>query len=226
MISNDSDQTSAIKRNVSDWVQVDASLHYDPMKYLRPERMASIGYQFRLLHENFPEKHTLEVGAGAGLTTIILRQLGHEVHTLDVDEKLSPDLLGSITDIPSGNESFDSFLCCQVLEHLPWQQALVALQELARVSRRGGVISVPTIEPCVGIRMHGWGRYGHRRVRLPTFKAPSLRWPAEHYWELGSGVTPQQFRTGLKTAGFEVAREIRPPENLYHHFFVVRKMGA
>ncbi|MEX2170567.1 MAG: class I SAM-dependent methyltransferase [Pirellulales bacterium] len=210
-------------RQLADWVQVDAEVHYDPMKYLRPERMASIGYQFRLMHEYFPKSRVLEVGAGAGLTTVILRQLGHEVQTLDVDEKLSPSILGSVTSIPCKDDSLDAFLCSQVLEHLPWNEAQVSIRELARVAKRGGVISVPTMRPCFGILMHAWRRHGARRFSLPSFGKPRIRCPDQHYWELGAGVTLDQFNSALKDAGFNIAYNEQPVLHLYHHFFVVTK---
>jgi 2-polyprenyl-3-methyl-5-hydroxy-6-metoxy-1,4-benzoquinol methylase len=210
-------------RQLAEWVQVDANVHYEPMTYLSPERMVSIAYQFRLLHKNFPTGRVLEVGAGAGLTTVILRQLGHDVQTLDVDEKLAPDILGSVTSIPSDDNFTDVFLCSQVLEHLPWDEARAAIGELARVAKQGGVISIPTMQPCVGILMHAWGRHGSRRIGVPSFRQPKIRISDQHYWELSAGVSLDQFNKALHDAGFNILHSEQPVLHLYHHFFVVEK---
>lgn len=46
------------------------------------------------------------------------------------------DIVSDITNIPVPDESFDAVLCTDVLEHLPNPNA--ALQELVRVTKRGG----------------------------------------------------------------------------------------
>lgn len=225
MSSNQGRSQEGSPQQLTDWIQVDAS-HYDPMKYLSPARMASVGYQFRFVHEHFPGSCVLEVGPGGGLTTSILRQLGHEVQTMDVDDQLSPDVLGSITDIPCPDEAYDSFLCCQVLEHLEWDDSQKAIAELGRVVKHGGVLSVPTVEPCLALKLHAWGRFGFRRFRLPPLRKTKLLCPDQHAWELGCGVSVEQFRSALRTANFRIEQELQPLENSYHHFFVVRKSSS
>lgn len=210
-------------RDVKNWVQVESTEHYDPMRYLSPQRMASIGYQFRLLHKNFPDGRVLEVGVGSGLAARILKQLGHEVVTLDVDERLGPDILGSVTEIPAEDTSFVSFTCCQVLEHLPWEHLPQALSELKRVSSRGGVISVPTNRPSLGISLHNSKYRGSRRFTLPKFRTPRIFTAREHYWELEANKSTAQFCDALKKCGWRIIDEIQPIQLLFHHFFVVEK---
>jgi ubiquinone/menaquinone biosynthesis C-methylase UbiE len=207
------------------WVQVDTAAHYDPLTYLEPARMASIGYQVRLLAEHFPGAEVLEVGVGAKLAAHILTTIGHPVTTLDVDRRLEPDILGSVTEIPTDDARFDSFLCCQVLEHLPWNLVSEALGELRRVVRLGGVISVPSNRTTWAIIKHDTrSSNGHRRI---TFRSrrnrPLKNKSGEHHWELESNVTTSDFLQKLKEAGFTVVEEKRPIQNLYHHFFVLRK---
>ncbi len=207
---------------VRQWVQVASKAHYDPLKYLHPRRMASIGYQFRLVTTHFPQSSVLEVGVGAGLTALILRQLGHRVQTLDVDARLEPDILGSVTEIPAAPNQFDAFLCCQVLEHLEWKLVDDALRELFRVAEKGGVISVPSNRPTWALIKHDSRSSGHRRITLGSRRnKPMKNRHGEHHWELESNVTTHDFRTKMVAAGFKVIAEIQPVENLYHHFFVV-----
>ena len=62
-------------------------------------------------------------------------------------------------------------LCAQVLEHLEWQDAGLAMRELARVSRLGVVLTVPDVSPFAGAATPlYWGPYieGVRRSTPPT----------------------------------------------------------
>jgi ubiquinone/menaquinone biosynthesis C-methylase UbiE len=214
-------------KSLERWVQVASKTHYDPLTYLHPKRMASIGYQFRLVAIHFPKSTVLEVGVGAGLTALILRQLGHVVQTLDVDARLEPDVTGSVTEIPLKDGQFDVFLCCQVLEHLQWDLVETAICELRRVTRLGGVISVPSNKPTWAIIKHDSRSSGHRRITLGSRRnKPMKNRHGEHHWELESNVTTEEFRAKLKTTGLQVIEEIQPIENLYHHFFVVKKIPA
>jgi len=205
------------------WVQVEAEHHYDPMRYLHPNRMASIGYQFRLCHSHFPGAALLEVGAGAFVCAVILRKLGHTVKTLDVDEKLKPDILGSVTDIPCDNAAFDAFMCCQVLEHLRWEQVDAALAELRRTTSQGGVLSVPTVRPTWALIKFDSRSAGSRRIHTGLrSRRPMRNRTNEHHWELEANVRSDDFREKVRAAGFRIVEEVRPIEWLYHHFFVVK----
>lgn len=206
-------------------VQEESVEHYFDLKYLAPPRMASFGYQVRLLCQNFPPKSdVLEIGAGPGLVTSLLRQLGMTVKTLDVDDRLNPTITASITEIPLADNVVDCFLCCQVLEHLAWDVVPAALAELRRVSG-GGVLSVPSNRPTyVLIRHNHRSRSGHRRIELGSRSGKPVKGTRDgHYWELDSNVTTPSFRKLLVDAGFTIEQELRPFENLYHHFFVVHK---
>lgn len=211
-------------RQLEDWVQVEsAAAHYDPMLYLSPQRMASIGYQFRLLHKHFPHGKVLEVGVGSGLAAQLLRQLGHTVETLDVDQRLNPDVLGSVTEIPCADKSFESFTCCQVLEHLPWEIVPTALSELQRISSAGGVISVPTNQPSLGISLHNYNYCGSRRIHLPKLRKQRIRTRPEHHWELEANISTKQFESEIEKAGFRLIYDIQPVQNFFHHFFVIER---
>ena len=205
-----------------DWVQVDADHHYLSAIYMNPGRLASIGYQLCYIDQHFPKSSVLEIGVGTGMTADLMRRIGCRVTTLDVDAKLSPDLISSVTEIPSEDGAFEAFTCCQVLEHLQWDEARVALRELRRVSTRGGVISVPTVRPRLGVRVFPYKR-NKATLMLPGLwpRSRSLHVPDQHFWELELGVSLRQFRASLAETGFKIVLERQPIENPYHHFFVV-----
>ena len=71
-----------------------------------------------------------------------------EVHRLDSDESLNPDLLGTMQKIPAEDESYERVLASHVLEHLPFMDVLDALKEVCRVLVKGGEfhLMVPSLE--------------------------------------------------------------------------------
>jgi SAM-dependent methyltransferase len=129
--------------------QIDASI-YRSRAYLTKERICSFWYQFDEVLALEPTR-VLEVGPGPGMVTRWLRDAGIEVTTLDFDEAVEPDVVGSVTKIPLDDDAVDVALCAQVLEHMPWQDAAVALREMARVSRTGVVLTVPNLLPFAGV---------------------------------------------------------------------------
>jgi SAM-dependent methyltransferase len=218
---------SETTKRVEELVQVDADTHYDPSTYLSPSRLASIGYQVLYINREYPRSRLLEIGVGSGVAAGFFRQMGCDVSTLDVDAKLSPTILGSVTEIPVEDNAFESFVCCQVLEHLPWEESKKAIKELHRVATLGGVISVPTVRPSVGLRIFPFKKRP-RTLTLPGLWPGSrqLHCPGEHSWELGFGVSLKQFQSTLTEAGFCVIEQRQPVENPYHHFFVLEKLKA
>ena len=91
--------------------------------------------------EGFVARHVLEALPNLDVT-------GCDVSTgaLAVAAKANPGarfVPGSVTTLPFPDDSFDVVGCFEVLEHLPGELPRQALSELARVARRGVVLSVP-----------------------------------------------------------------------------------
>ncbi len=112
--------------------------HYS-LQYLRGGRVFSFAHQIDSVLA-FEPRSVLEVGVGSGVVTAALRAAGIQVTTLDIQPELKPDLVGSVTDVPAPPDSFDVVLCCQVLEHLLFNQLSDALVELSRVSRQAVIL--------------------------------------------------------------------------------------
>jgi SAM-dependent methyltransferase len=168
----------------------------------------------------------LEVGVGNRLVADYLRNVaGKEVVTLDIDPELHPDVVGDILELPFDDEYFSCSMACEVLEHLPWGKALIALAELRRVSSRC-IISVPDNNFEIQLRVClGPVKRRHVSVRLPKlFRQKELRVTDEHYWELGAqGKGEDDIALALQGAGWQIEREYRNPDFLFHHFYVLRK---
>jgi len=202
--------------------QVDRS-HYYNSSYLHPARMASYGYQFRELHDR-DCRSVMEVGGGAGLLRYMLEEAGVDVVTLDIDDRLNPDLVGSVTDIPMEVEAVDAAAAFQVLEHLPFDKFEAALTELRRVARGWVVVSLPDVRrtyrfesnlPFIGPVSFS--------VDVPRRSPPEHEYDGQHYWEIGKNGYPlSRIQEEIDAAGLSIVDDYRSPEWGYHHFFVLK----
>jgi len=158
--------------------------HYGQTPYKKLERWVNYWHQMDLVRKESPAS-VLEVGVGAG---IVSKQLKSEfnVTTLDIDPALGPDIVGSITRIPIPDKSVDVVLAAEILEHLPWpQEVSSALKEMARVSKKSLVISVPHAGFCfmMSFKFPLIPKV-QLLLKLPYFYKTHV-FDGEHYWEIG-----------------------------------------
>jgi 2-polyprenyl-3-methyl-5-hydroxy-6-metoxy-1,4-benzoquinol methylase len=117
------DQRAEIEGNVPEG-------HYASRAYNTKERFCSFWHQLDGVLELAPQT-VLEVGPGDGMVTDWMRRAGIQTTTLDLDRRAGADIAGSATEMPVEADSHDVVVCCQVLEHLPYDQAVWALREIA-----------------------------------------------------------------------------------------------
>jgi glycosyltransferase involved in cell wall biosynthesis/SAM-dependent methyltransferase len=117
----------------------------------------------------------LDVGCGNGLITNKLPE-SLEVVGLDRSEEALKNvqketIVGDILNLPLKNQSFDLVICNDVLEHLRTEEREQALKELARVSRKYILITVPFLEDLnQGMTKCGnCGKYYHINHHLFSF---------------------------------------------------------
>lgn len=191
----------------------------------------------------------LEVGVGSGYLTAVLRLYGYQVETVDIDAELRPDVVASVDALPQAENSFDLAVCFQVLEHLPYAALPDALRQLAFVSRKYVLISLPDIRPCVRVMfarrspvMARWWLINGRKL----WHRATRRWQdytqhevgaagevwgtynehvfdGQHYWEIGKRETPlPAVLRAIAEAGLQAEVHWRGFLNAYHHFFLLR----
>lgn len=192
-------------------------------RYAHPGRWVSYYYQVREVLRCEPKK-ILEIGSGDGVfKNYIKENTTIEYSNVDVAEDLRPEVMGSVTQLPFADKSFDVVCAFEVLEHIPFSDFEKALKEMSRASRSNIIISLPHFGPPVQFLL--------KIPLLPefriSFKIPFYRkhqFNGQHYWEIGKrGYSAERIR-GLLSKYFIIQSEFIPFENQYHHFYVLTKL--
>ena len=101
--------------------------------YLSHERWVSYVHQISAL-ANIAPRSVLEVGVGPGVkaTMVAATFPGCTYVGVDIDGTLAPDVRADVRSLPFDDRRFDAAFCCQVLEHIPYEDFLTGLGELKR----------------------------------------------------------------------------------------------
>lgn len=198
--------------------------HYG-RSYERKERLASYWHQVdecvRLRAAN-----VLVVGVGTGTVSHLLRVAGLSSTTLDIDPACRPDVLGDVRALPFADGAFDAALCCQVLEHLPFEEFENALGELGRVSRHGLVLSLPDNGRYLRLGWQTLARRRHFLWELPMTRLYPRHYAGGHLWEVNAAGFPRaRIERGIRRAGFDVETTYRVYEFPWHRFWRLRRRG-
>ena len=203
--------------------QVDAAKHYGA-SYLTLPRHVVHWHQANEVVKLLPKGSTvLEIGPGSGYTTFILRAWGMQVTTLDLDANLHPDIVGDVARLGVCNSAFDCVLAGQVLEHIPLDELSLALTELARITKRYVVITLPA--PLIGFAgLFNIPMFSPIGIVFGLPYSAQHRFDGQHYWELGKrGSSIKTVRAKITQSGLSVIREFRPAPSLYVYFFVAER---
>ena len=189
-------------------------------QYDSKERFVSYWHQIDEILERAP-RTVLEIGPGSGFTSAYLRQHGIDVSTLDVNESLKPDYVGSVIDLPFPDDSFDMVACFEVLEHLPYESLPAALASIRRVAARYSVISLPDRSRTARIHIDIPRLLRVRKLFAPPqFARPHSGYGGGHCWEIGRvGFPLKRVTRDIEAAGFVIESTFRVFENPFHRFF-------
>jgi SAM-dependent methyltransferase len=158
--------------------------------YFSFKQLCSFVHQIYDIHELRP-KSILEIGIGNGFTSTFLKRAGYEVTTNDINPVLEPDICCSLSDLPLHlpGSSFDLVVCCEVLEHMPFDDFESNLRTLRSLGKRL-YLTLPNHKALMGFA------WLPRLPKIPNSQAGSLYCEiplpkplqAMHYWEVGSAI--------------------------------------
>lgn len=196
--------------------------HYTFDNYGYLERWASYFYQLQEISFCSP-KSILEIGVGDRiLGSYIKNNTDIKYQSLDIDEDLEPDIVGSIERIEVPDSTYDMVCAFEVLEHLPFEKFEQALREMKRISSRYVVLSLPHFGPPVKFLL----KIPYLPEIKVAFKLPFPRkhiFNGEHYWEIGKRGYPLRAIRDILEKHFTIEKEFVPFENQYHHFYILEK---
>ncbi len=176
-------------------------------------------------------REILVIGVGNKTVSNYLKTLSEylehrnmEVTTADIDENLNPDRICDVSELTEtfDSNSFDTILCAEVLEHVPFDKFGKSLRELSEVTRDWVILSLPYS-----------GQDFRLSFELPqsprkeiTVKFPNRvehQYDGWHRWEVGKKGYSREKISNIITKYFEISRSFYPPENMYNLFYVLRK---
>jgi SAM-dependent methyltransferase len=187
--------------------------------YDTPDRFAS--YWHQIDETSRLGGRVVEIGTGNGAVAAVLRARGFDVTTVDIDEALGPNVVADIRGLPFPDGSFDTVLASEVLEHLDWAEVPRAVSELARVARRGAVVSVPDSNAAFAlqVRVPNVLQVGRMVVR----RRMSIR---DGLWALAQG--PSWRRSGGTVSRFAEIGRLHPdaPPGSAQHYWEIGLGGV
>lgn len=204
--------------------QVDTQ-HYALDKYVDRARWQSYWEQIEAATSIAPAS-ALCIGVGDDIVPTVLERAGITVRRFDFEPALRCDYVGDVRDIERivAPSSADVVLCCQVLEHIPFEDFERTLRAVYGVAKRRVVLSLP---------------YHHKRVASFALKLPKLprlefdwcvprfwhtwQFDGQHYWEIGTAGYPRRRLEQIVAKVGRTHRSFFARGNHYHLFFILDK---
>jgi hypothetical protein len=197
-------------------------------RYYIRKRVSQQWMQVNLL-EGVEADRVLEIGPHHGFVTALLDNLGYRVTTLDIRPRtftrpdcphIEADLIGLD---PLAIAGHDLILCCETLEHLPWEKVPGVLAAFRRSGARWLITSVPYEGFQFFLQLYlnrfTWQRMSQfKKLRSLKTYVPE-RDPLGHKWEVGyRGYGVDAWEALLRAAGWTIERRefTAPTRSIFH----------
>jgi hypothetical protein len=197
--------------------------HYDFGDYVDLPRWNSYWHQITETMALKPQT-VLIIGVGDNIVGERLLKQGIKVYTFDFDSALKPDFVGDIRNIGTilDGKCFDVILCCQLLEHLPYENFEDILRQLKTLANNA-IISLPHVCPQLERALKLMFSMRPRSFLYYIFTScKRYKFSGEHYWEIGyKGYSKRKIRNSIQKY-FTIKKEFLALHNNYHLFFVLK----
>lgn len=201
--------------------------HYEK-SYDTLNRFISYYTQINLILKTNAKK-ILEIGVGNKTVYDYLKRRDYDITTCDYDEKLSPDIVSDIRNLPFKANTFDLISACEILEHIPYSDFKRVLEDLHKITKKYIIISVPYPRVYFGASL----RFPLIKQVLNKesieinlgFNFPFKNKPGEHFWEIGRrGYSIRKIRNDINKH-FKIIIEKRGLPHPVHYFFILEKIS-
>lgn len=148
--------------------------------------MSTFAHQINDIY-NLNPKSIIEIGIGNGFTSSFLKSAKYKITTCDINENLNPDHVLPVQQLETvfSSGQFDLAVCCEVLEHIPFEEFEPAIAAISAVSDRL-YLTLPNYKKFFGFS----GFFDVPRLRrlfnLGIYLPIPRKITPEHFWELDS----------------------------------------
>jgi ubiquinone/menaquinone biosynthesis C-methylase UbiE len=132
---------------------------------------------------------------------------------MDIDPRVEPDLVGSLTNMDQiADQSFDAVFCSHSLEHLHAHEVIIALQSIFRILHPAGfaLITSPDLEPIAALVSQGRGEEVAYQSPIGPITALDMLFGhtasierGNHYMAHKTGFTTERIARLFLQAGFD-----------------------
>jgi len=191
-------------------------------EYTTKKRWICYWHQIDEVLKTKPKK-ILEIGIGNKTVSDYLKNQNIKITTVDIDKNLKPDYVCSVTDLSKylKEKSFDTVLCAEVLEHLPFEYFEKSLKEIKRVTKNYAIISLPYV--CINFRFSfKFPLFKQKKIfiQMPLYKKHEF--DGEHYWEIGKKKYPLNKIKKIIQKYFLIEKNYLVWEHPYNMFFILK----
>ncbi|AEF95799.1 class I SAM-dependent methyltransferase [Methanotorris igneus] len=191
--------------------------------YDKKHRWISYWYQINEVISTKPQK-VLEIGPGNGTISNYLKKICKiNVTTVDIDKNLNPDYVCSVTELKNifKKDSFDTVLCAQVLEHLPFRYFEESLKNIQYVTKNYAIITLPHYGINISFKIKIL--FGEFNFVLCIPYPKEHKFDGQHYWEIGKKGYSLRRIEKIISKYFIILKNYLIPEHPYHRVFVLKK---